>query len=315
MTEQTPAVNDEAAVNALARILIAEWERVEGPVTASYVANFADMARAALPFLSQQVGGSDVDLSGALASNALCVAADQRGYAYAAGNASDEQLARADADFVTAVEHIVGTYALSQQVDPREQIGSWSTEIATAVMCGKSIQPLLKRYADTIRAEAFDGAAACQRDAAITGGLQTWLSAAVRDRLTTSGVTQADTAAYLGISQKHLSQMLTGAVEGSLGMWDRLLTFVDVDIHHWPFSDRDDTARVARETPLTGGGEKCASCTYPDAFPTSHADWCVTGKVLAVLGPPDDDWRWGGESLLRSKIRAALSPAPEGEKR
>jgi hypothetical protein len=35
-------------VNQIARVLIAEWERVEGPVTASYVANFADMARALL---------------------------------------------------------------------------------------------------------------------------------------------------------------------------------------------------------------------------------------------------------------------------
>ena len=32
-------------VDTVARILIAEWEEVEGPVTASYVANFADMAR------------------------------------------------------------------------------------------------------------------------------------------------------------------------------------------------------------------------------------------------------------------------------
>lgn len=40
----------------MARVLIAEWERVEGPVTASYVANFADMARAALaaaPYMGQ----------------------------------------------------------------------------------------------------------------------------------------------------------------------------------------------------------------------------------------------------------------------
>jgi hypothetical protein len=35
-------------VNQFARVLIAEWERVEGPVSASYVANFADMARALL---------------------------------------------------------------------------------------------------------------------------------------------------------------------------------------------------------------------------------------------------------------------------
>lgn len=33
----------------IARLLMAEWERVEGPVSSSYVANFADMARAVEP--------------------------------------------------------------------------------------------------------------------------------------------------------------------------------------------------------------------------------------------------------------------------
>lgn len=32
-------------VDDVARLLIAEWERIEGPVTASYVASYADMAR------------------------------------------------------------------------------------------------------------------------------------------------------------------------------------------------------------------------------------------------------------------------------
>lgn len=35
-------------VNDLARVLIDAWEAVEGPVTPSYVASFADMARAAI---------------------------------------------------------------------------------------------------------------------------------------------------------------------------------------------------------------------------------------------------------------------------
>jgi transcriptional regulator with XRE-family HTH domain len=73
--------------------------------------------------------------------------------------------------------------------------------------------------------------------------LQSHLSAMVRDRLTGSGVTQADAAAYLGISQKHLSQMLTGAVEGSLGMWDRLLTFTNVDL---AARDADLRERIAQ---------------------------------------------------------------------
>ena len=35
-------------VDRIARVLIAEWERVEGKVGVSYVANFADMARAVI---------------------------------------------------------------------------------------------------------------------------------------------------------------------------------------------------------------------------------------------------------------------------
>jgi hypothetical protein len=40
------AAERKAIVDEVARDLIAEWERVEGPVTPSYVANFADMAKA-----------------------------------------------------------------------------------------------------------------------------------------------------------------------------------------------------------------------------------------------------------------------------
>lgn len=46
-TGEQVTLTDE--VNRLARVLMSEWERVEGkPVSISYVATFADMARAVL---------------------------------------------------------------------------------------------------------------------------------------------------------------------------------------------------------------------------------------------------------------------------
>ncbi|WP_269304884.1 helix-turn-helix domain-containing protein [Aeromicrobium sp. HA] len=59
--------------------------------------------------------------------------------------------------------------------------------------------------------------------------LRECMASAVREGLARAGVSQADAAAYLNVSQKHLSQMLTGKVDGSLSMWQRLLEFVDVD--------------------------------------------------------------------------------------
>lgn len=60
-----------------------------------------------------------------------------------------------------------------------------------------------------------------------------WLEAAmaraVRTRLTAAGLSQADAAAYLGISQKHLSQVLTLRAGATMEMWRRLLAFVDVE--------------------------------------------------------------------------------------
>jgi transcriptional regulator with XRE-family HTH domain len=40
---------------------------------------------------------------------------------------------------------------------------------------------------------------------------------AIRDELAATGMTQADLAAYLGASEKHVSQILTGRVAGSFG--------------------------------------------------------------------------------------------------
>lgn len=57
---------------------------------------------------------------------------------------------------------------------------------------------------------------------------------------------------------------------------------------------------------------RCAACTWPNDF-ASHPDWCVVGRILATLGPVDDDWRWTGEVNLRATIRAALdTPAQTG---
>lgn len=48
------------------------------------------------------------------------------------------------------------------------------------------------------------------------------LATALRHRLDEEGRTQGSLARQVGITQKHLSQMLTGRVTGSVAMWDRL---------------------------------------------------------------------------------------------
>ena len=59
------------------------------------------------------------------------------------------------------------------------------------------------------------------------GPLQTWLVRQVKDGQRRKGWSQVELAARAGISQKHLSQMLRGHVEGSLAVWDRLLVAVE----------------------------------------------------------------------------------------
>lgn len=54
--------------------------------------------------------------------------------------------------------------------------------------------------------------------------LQAWLVGRVKEGLREQGWTQARLAAEAGITQKHLSQMLTGATEGSLTKWSTLLS-------------------------------------------------------------------------------------------
>lgn len=49
--------------------------------------------------------------------------------------------------------------------------------------------------------------------------LQTYLAALVRS----AGVPQVEIAEKIGVSEKHLSQMLNGRVEGTLSMWQSVL--------------------------------------------------------------------------------------------
>jgi transcriptional regulator with XRE-family HTH domain len=56
--------------------------------------------------------------------------------------------------------------------------------------------------------------------------LQEQLTKAVRQGLIERGWSQAELARRAGISEKHLSQMLKGRTEGSLSMWDQLLTIL-----------------------------------------------------------------------------------------
>lgn len=50
----------------------------------------------------------------------------------------------------------------------------------------------------------------------------TGIKQAIRDELEAAGMTQADLADYLGSSQKHVSQVLTGNVTGTFGFLARM---------------------------------------------------------------------------------------------
>lgn len=53
--------------------------------------------------------------------------------------------------------------------------------------------------------------------------LRAELASRVRDGMTENGWNQADLAFAANLSEKHLSQMLTGRVDGALSMWQHLL--------------------------------------------------------------------------------------------
>lgn len=57
--------------------------------------------------------------------------------------------------------------------------------------------------------------------------LQSWLRHRVHDGMTAQGWLQVQLASYTGMTQKHISQMLTGRVDGSVIAWDNMLRAVD----------------------------------------------------------------------------------------
>ena len=69
------------------------------------------------------------------------------------------------------------------------------------------------------------------------------MSTAVREALLERNRSQRWLAARVGISEKHVSQMLTGSIEGSLDVWDDMLRELDLalaivprDKHGWPIA-------------------------------------------------------------------------------
>jgi len=58
--------------------------------------------------------------------------------------------------------------------------------------------------------------------------LQDWVVYQVIAGMKSNGMIQVQLANKVGISEKHLSQLLTGKVEGSISMWNKLLTAVGI---------------------------------------------------------------------------------------
>jgi transcriptional regulator with XRE-family HTH domain len=56
------------------------------------------------------------------------------------------------------------------------------------------------------------------------------LKAAIRAELKADGCTQKDLAWYLGISEKHVSQVLTGKVTGHLGLLEAMAAAVGLSV-------------------------------------------------------------------------------------
>ena len=56
--------------------------------------------------------------------------------------------------------------------------------------------------------------------------LQRWLAGFVRE----SPLTQTEIAERVGITQKHLSGLMTGRSEGSLTMWQKILDTIGVQL-------------------------------------------------------------------------------------
>ena len=56
----------------------------------------------------------------------------------------------------------------------------------------------------------------------------------VRDELKRQGISQGELARRIGASEKHLSQMLTGAADGRLELWVRIAAELDLEWHLRP---------------------------------------------------------------------------------
>lgn len=67
--------------------------------------------------------------------------------------------------------------------------------------------------------------------------LQQWLIANVREGMRDCGMDQAQLAREAAVSEKHLSQLLSGRAVGSIPLWDWLLLLVGVRHHTLQFSD------------------------------------------------------------------------------
>jgi hypothetical protein len=112
-----------------------------------------------------------------------------------------------------------------------------------------------------------------------TCALHAVLAAEVRAGLRERQGTQSWLAWKVGISEKHLSQMLTGRAAGKLPVWEALL----VRVGRWPFATPDSpTPRDAGTAPGGAVREKPARALPLDA---ELAGWYIEHGVTCVVAP------------------------------
>ena len=90
-----------------------------------------------------------------------------------------------------------------------------------------------------------------------------FLVSMVKRRMEQDGLTQVEVATGLGISQKHLSQMLSGKVNGTIDMWQRLLDYLG-----------------------TGVGERLSEVWIDCAEQTADWMWNNPGNTGGPVDPP-----------------------------
>jgi len=81
---------------------------------------------------------------------------------------------------------------------------------AESMVKSPTFQDVLAQVKATARAEALED-------------VRGWLASEIKAGLARKGWSQADLAFAAGLSEKHLSQMLTGKVDGALSMWQHLI--------------------------------------------------------------------------------------------